>query len=352
MRERSAIASLPAFEPGPQASADVRLAANESPLGPFPSARDALIRHAGNVHRYPSLDGEVIARLAALHAIPVETIAIGNGADAIIGYISAAFLEPGDEVLTGWPSFPTYVLDARKQGAEPVLAPLKSGAVDLEALAERIGPRTRLIWICTPNNPTGGTVERDKLAAFLDRVPEDVLVVIDEAYYEYAAGSAHLDAIREHVVQRPNVGALRTFSKLYGLAALRIGWFAGPPPVARALGKVRHYYDVGELSSIAALASLDDDAERERRRLTNIRERERLEAELRGLGVAFLPSRANFLALVVQDAAALADRLLAGGVLVRPLDALGSPELLRVTVGGTAEVDRLLELLADALIAR
>lgn len=347
VRARQRVEQLAPYEPAvPGGSGVVRLATNEDPAGPFGGARTALADHITRAGQYPELDGRLIERLAARYGVAPEMVALGNGADAIIGYLSMAYLDPGDEVVTGWPSFPTYVIDARKQGAVPVLVPLHDGAVDLDGLAERIGPRTRLVWVCTPNNPTGGAVEPAELAAFLAGVPDDVLVIVDEAYYEYAAGPDHADVIRDHVRSAPNVGVLRTFSKIYGLAGLRIGYFVGPADVARALGKVRHYYDIGEFSHVAALASLDDPAELERRRARNITHRAQLERGLTELGLRALPTCANFVAVDVGDADAVASRLLAGGIETRSLSGLGAPELLRITVGTPEQIDRLLSLLA------
>jgi histidinol-phosphate aminotransferase len=326
----------------------IRLAFNESPLGPFPSALRAIAAHASRVHRYPERDGELISRLAERHGLTRAMIALGNGADAIIGHLCSAFLNPGDEVVTGWPSFPTYLVDAAKQGAEVRLAPLSGGAFDLNAIAERIGPRTRLVWLCTPNNPTGGTVARPDLQRFLEAVPEHVLVVVDEAYYEFAAGPEHVDAIAEFARSRPNVAALRTFSKLYGLAGLRVGYLAGSAEIVAAVGKSRHYYDITGLSAAAALASLDTPDEVVRRRRVNRRRRGELERGLSELGRRWHASRANFLTVEVGDADAVAARLLVGGVATRSLAALGAPELLRVTVGTSADTARLLELLGPA----
>jgi len=242
------------------------MAFNESPLGPFPAALDALAAHlATQAGRYPEADARLIETLSAVHDVPGEMIVVGNGGDAVIGYVCAAYLRPGDEVITGWPSFPTYLIDATKQGAEVVTVALRGdGAFDLPAMAERLGPRTRLIWVCTPNNPTGGVVDPDDLRTFLDAVPEDVLVVIDEAYHEFCAGRPGVpavDAVADHIQTRPNVAALRTFSKMFGLAGMRVGWLAAPAPVAVAVAKARHYYDVTGLSAIAAIASAPDAAE-------------------------------------------------------------------------------------------
>jgi histidinol-phosphate aminotransferase len=342
--------SLEPFAPAPELPPEtVRLAFNESPLGPFPAALEALTAHlATQAGRYPEADGRLIERLAAVHDLPPEAIVLGNGGDAIIGYVTVAYLRAGDEVITGWPSFPTYLIDAAKQEASAITVPLREGAFDLEAMAARVGPRTRLIWVCTPNNPTGGVVNAGDLRDFLDAVPEHVLVVIDEAYFEFHAGGPGpdaVDAVADLVRERANVAALRTFSKLFGLAGMRVGWLAAPPPVAAAVAKARHYYDITGLSALAALASVGHDAEIARRRELNAARRARLEAGLTALGRPWLPSAANFVAVDVGDADAVSTRLLEHGVATRSLAGLGTPGLLRVTVGDEAQIDRLLELL-------
>jgi histidinol-phosphate aminotransferase len=328
----------------------LRLSANESPWGPFPAAREAVARELDVLHRYPRPDDALVARLSALHGIDAAHFAVGNGADAIIGYLSTALLHAGDEVVMGWPSFPTYVTDAHKEHATDVRVPLRAdGAMDLPAMAAAITPRTRLVWICTPNNPTGASVTADELDAFLDAVPADVTVIVDEAYFEFAAGPDHADALVRYVGRRPNVGVLRTFSKLYGLAGLRIGWFAGPVELAERLRATRHYYDVIDVAIAAALASLDDPAEVERRREHNRELRGRLEAGLDALGIEHLPSDANFVCAVVADAPGIGTRLADAGILVRPLDDLERPDLLRVSVGAADEIDRFLAALPDAV---
>ncbi len=324
----------------------LRLATNESPYGPFPAALEAIADCMATVQRYPEPDTALVERLAAKHDLAPEQIAIGNGGDAVIGYLTSALLGPGDEVVTGWPSFPTYVGDARRAGATPVLTALRAdGSVDLDATAAAITARTRLIWVCTPNNPTGASVGREELAAFLDAVPEGPLVVVDEAYWEFAAGPGHPDAIAEHVRSRPNVGSLRTFSKMYGLAGLRIGWFAGPADVAATLRATRHYYDVTDPAIAAALASVDDEAEIARRREANRANRARLEAGLDALRIDHLPSDTNFVCAVVDDAPALAAHLAGHGILVRSLDDQDRPDLLRITVGDADAMDAVLAAL-------
>lgn len=324
----------------------LRLATNESPYGPFPAALDAIADCVATIARYPDPDTALVERIAAKHGLDPAQVALGNGGDAIIGYLTYALLGPGDEVATAWPSFPTYVGDAHKVGATPVLTPLRDdGAVDLDALLAAITPRTRLVWVCTPNNPTGGSITRSELAAFLDAVPEHPLVMIDEAYWEFAAGPEHADAIAEHVRTRANVGSLRTFSKMYGLAGLRIGWFAGPADVAAKLVATRHYYDVTDPAIAAALASVDDEEEIARRREGNRTNRRRLESGLDELGIAHLPSDTNFVCTVVEDAPAVAAHLARHGIVVRSLDDQDRPDLLRITVGEPEAMDAVLAAL-------
>jgi histidinol-phosphate aminotransferase len=346
VRPRPALADLRPYEPGKPAAEVrrelgldriVKLASNEGPYGPFPAALEAIARKAPELNRYPELGAELVERLAARHDVTSDRIAVGNGADAIVGHLSMAYLDPGDEAVMGWPSFLSYRLDAIKQAATPVMVPLHDGAYDLAAMAERIGPRTRIVYVCNPNNPTGGMVGRAGLRAFLDRVPERVLVVVDEAYHEYVTDPDYPDAIVEHVRERPNVAALRTFSKIYGLAGLRIGYMVGPADVVREVMKVRAPFDVSELAHVAALASMDDPAEVARRRDLNERGRSDLVSALAAAGMTPLPACANFLAVEVGDGRALARALEADGVIVRPLEPFGAPESIRVTVGAPDE---------------
>ena len=342
MRPRPALADLRPYEPGKPAAEVrrelgleriVKLASNEGPYGPFPAALEAIARRAPELNRYPELGGDLVERLAARHGVGPERVALGNGADAIVGCLSTAYLDPGDEAVMGWPSFISYRLDTIKQAAAPVMVPLRDGVYDLDAMADRIGPRTRIVYVCNPNNPTGTMVGHDALRAFIDRVPEHVLVVVDEAYHEYVVDPDYPDAIAEHVLERPNVAALRTFSKIYGLAGLRVGYMVGPADVVRETMKVRNAFDVSELAHVAALASLDDPVELIRRRELNEQGRADLERALEAAGMTPHPACANFLAVDVGDGRALARALEADGVIVRPLEPFGAPASIRVTVG-------------------
>jgi histidinol-phosphate aminotransferase len=358
VRARPALAELRPYEPG-RPAADVRrqlglerivkLASNEGPYGPFPAALEAIARAAPELNRYPELSSWLRERLAERHDVPPAAVALGNGADSIVGYLSLALLEPGDEALMGWPSFVSYRLDAIKMGATPVMVPVLDGAYDLELMAERVGPGTRIVWVCNPNNPTGGAVGRDAMATFLDAVPEDVLVVIDQAYFEYVLDPDYPDGIEEHAKQRPNVAVLRTFSKIYGLAGLRVGYLVGPEQVVREIDKVRNAFDTSELAHLAAMASLDSPEEVERRRGLNERGRAELVAAFGAAGVDTLPACANFVCADVRDGAALAERLVREGVIVRPLAPFGAPSCVRVTVGTPEENAVFAEVLARVL---
>jgi len=354
---RRSIADLVPYEPGKPVEEVqrelglervVKLASNEGPFGPFPSALDALERARSELNRYP--DGgawELRAALAALHGVRFEQIAIGAGADGVIDCLSQAVLDEGDEIVCGWPSFPSYVLDAMKLGAHPVRVPLRDHRYDLEALLGAITERTKLVYVCLPNNPTGTTNKRAELDAFLASVPDHVLTVIDQAYFEYIDDPDYPDAVEEYFKTGARVIVLRTFSKIYGLAGLRVGYGVAPEDVVTEVGKVRRAFDISTAAQVAALASLGDATELKRRRLQCTAERERVVAILTGAGFEVAgPAVANFVyAETGADARAVFDALLHEGVIVRPLNAFGSDTAIRVTVGTVEEN----AFLADAL---
>ena len=326
----------------------VKLASNEGPYGPFPSALAALERLLPELNRYP--DGAAYAlraRLAEIHGVRFEEIAPGAGADGVVDCVSQAVLDEGDEVVCGWPSFPSYVIDAAKLGAVPVRVPLRADRYDLDALLDAVTPRTKIVYVCLPNNPTGTTNTRAELDAYFDRVPDHVLTVVDQAYFEYIEDPEYPDAIAEHFRAGRRVLVLRTFSKIYGLAGARIGYGVGAAELVRELAKVRRAFDVTSVGQIAALASLDDAAELGRRRAEVARDRERVSKSLEDAGFAVAqPAVANFVyADTGEDARPLFNALLREGVIVRPLHAFGAPTAIRVTVG-TAEEN---EIFADAL---
>src|SRR5579864_1801061 len=275
---RPAVAELTPYQPGKpvedvqrELGLDrvVKLASNEGPFPPFPAALAAIERAARELNRYP--DGGAFALRAALaerHGVAFEEVVVGAGADAVIDLLSQATLDPGDEIVCGWPSFPSYVLDAAKLGAESKKVPLRAHTYDLDALLAAVGPRTKLVYVCHPNNPTGKANGRDELLAFLDRLPEHVLCVLDQAYFEHIDDPDYADGL-ELLREGRRLVVLRTFSKIYGLAGLRVGWAVAPADVATATSKVRRAFDVAATAQAAALASLDHPQEIARRRELN-----------------------------------------------------------------------------------
>jgi histidinol-phosphate aminotransferase len=314
----------------------VKLASNEGPFGPFPAALDAIAATAPELNRYP--DGgayRLRAALAELHDVRFEEVAVGGGSDGLVDCLSQAVLDAGDEIVCGWPSFPSYVLDALKLGARPCTIALRDDRYDLEAMLAAVGPQTKLVHVCHPNNPTGTMNTRAELDAYFERVPEHVLTVLDQAYLEYIDDADYPDGIDEYVKRGRRAVVLRTFSKIYGLAGLRVGYGIGPAAVVTALGKVRRAFDITTPAQEAALASLGDDAEVERRRRENAAERPRVEQILRAHGLDPAgPAVANFLyADLGLDSRELFEQLLREGVIVRPTHGFGAPGGIRVTVG-------------------
>jgi histidinol-phosphate aminotransferase len=354
---RPAIEALVPYEPGKPVEEVqrelglervVKLASNEGPFGPFPAALEVLERSIPELNRYP--DGGCYALRAALaerHDLGMEEIAMGAGGDGVIDCLSQVVLDPGDEIVIGWPSFPSYVIGAAKMGAVPRLVPLHDHRYDLEAMLDGITPRTKLVHVCYPNNPTGTANTSAELDAYFDAVPEHVLTVVDQAYFEYVTDPDYVDAVERYLKAGCRVVVVRTFSKIFGLAALRVGYGAAAPSVVTAIGKVRRAFDVAAPAQAAALASLGDEHELERRRRLNEEGRAELERILRAHGFDPAgPAVANFLyAEVGEDARIIFDRLLRQGVIVRPLHGFGAPEAIRVTVGTPDEH----AFLADAL---
>ena len=342
---RPELAALVPYEPGKPVeevqrelglARVVKLASNEGPYGPLPQALEAMARAADELNRYP--DGgayRLRAALAERHGVRFEELAVGAGADGVIDCLSQAVLEPGDEIVCGWPSFPSYVIYAVKLGAVAVKVPLADRRYDLPALLEAVTERTKLVYVCNPNNPTGTMNTKAELDAYFERVPERVLTVVDQAYFEYIDDPDYPDAIAEHYANGRRVLVLRTFSKIYGLAGLRVGYAVGPAEVVTAIGKVRRAFDLTTQAQEAALASLGAEDELARRRSANREGRAELERILRRHGFEPAgPAVANFLyADVGGDAQVLFDALLREGVIVRPLAGFGAPDAIRVTVG-------------------
>jgi histidinol-phosphate aminotransferase len=359
---RPAIRDLVPYEPGKpveevqrELGLDrvVKLASNEGPFGPFPAALEAIARSAPELNRYP--DGgayRLRSALAELHDLRFEEIAVGAGSDGLVDGLSQIALDPGDEIVCGWPSFPSYGIDARKLGAVPKIVPLRDERYDLAAMLGAITPRTKLVYVCHPNNPTGTMNTRAELDAYFDGVPDHILTVLDQAYFEYIDDPDYADGIAEYLKAGRRVVVLRTFSKIFGLAGLRVGYALAPPAVVTALGKVRRAFDITTPAQEAALASLGDAQEVGRRRLENAEQRTEVERILREHGLEpAVPAVANFLYCDVgEDSRPLFEQLLREGVIVRPTHGFGGPMAIRVTVG-TAEENAFLAQALDRVSA-
>lgn len=321
----------------------VKLASNEGPFGPFPEALDALAATAAELNRYP--DGgayRLRAALAERHDVRFEEIALGAGADGVVDALSQGSLDPGDEVVCGWPSFPSYVIGAKKLGAAARTIPLVDGRYDLEAMLSAVTARTKLVYVCHPNNPTGTMNTRGELDSYFERVPDHVVTVLDQAYFEYVDDPEYADGIEEYAKAGRRVVVLRTFSKIFGLAGLRVGYGVAPAALVEGIGKVRRAFDITSPAQVAAIASLAApraDAELERRRRLNAEGRPAIEQALREHGFDPVgPAVANFVfAEVGEDSRPLFEQLLREGVIVRPTHGFGAPGAIRVSVGTPEE---------------
>jgi histidinol-phosphate aminotransferase len=291
------------------------------------------------------------AALAERHDVRFEEIAPGAGSDGVVDYLSQLALDPGDEIVCGWPSFPSYVIDALKLGAVPRTVPLREHRYDLEAMLEAVGPRTKIVYVCHPNNPTGTMNTRAELDDYFDHVPDHVLTVLDQAYAEYIEQPDYADGVEIYLKAGRRVVVLRTFSKIYGLAGLRVGYAVAPEDVVKAIGKVRRAFDVNSAAQEAALASMDADDELARRRRENAEGLAQLGRIMREHGLEPVgPAVGNFLfAEVGDDARPLFEQLLQEGVIVRPAGGFGAPGAIRVTVGTPEENDFFGEALGRVL---
>ena len=322
----------------------VKLASNESPIGPSAKAVAALHGALESVNRYP--DGasfSLRSALAARLSVGEDQLIFGCGADELLELVAKTFLGEGDEAVFAWPSFAMYPIVTKGMGATPVTVPLGDDlAHDLPAMRAAITERTRVVIVCNPNNPTGTSVGAAAFDAFLASLPEDVLLVVDEAYQEYARRSDFPDALAG-VERRPGTLVMRTFSKIYGLAGLRIGYGIGDAELVGYLQRARHPFNVNRLAEVAALAALEDEEHAERSRRVNAEGIAYLSRELEGLGIPVWPTDANF--VLAKIGAGMDDRLLREGVIVRPLTGFGMPEHVRISIGLPEENERLVKAL-------
>ena len=353
VRLRAEIAGLPAYKAGRPAAAfegtAYKLSSNENPYPPLPGVLKTAVAAAEEINRYPDFgSAALIEELASFLGVPAGCVAVGTGSVGVLQQLVQATAGPGDEVVYAWRSFEAYPIVSQIAGATSVQVPLRADEThDLDAMAAAITERTRLVLVCNPNNPTGAIVGRAELERFLDRVPADVLVVLDEAYVEFVRDAGYPDGIAISL-ERSNVCVLRTFSKAYGLAGLRIGYAVAAEPVATALRACAVPFGVNLVAQAAAVESLRSQEALAERVAELVAERGRVHAELRALdlparyGVEVVPSQANFYWLRLgARSVTFAEACEAAGVTVRPY----APDGVRVTIGEQEANDRVLEIL-------
>ncbi|MFH1552050.1 MAG: histidinol-phosphate transaminase [Candidatus Omnitrophota bacterium] len=329
----------------------IKLASNENPMGPSPKVIKAIEQEAKNVNRYP--DGGCFYLRKALSdklSVPEDNIVFGNGSDEIILLALRAFVDPGDEVIVADPTFLIYHIASMIKGAKVRTVPLKNYKYNLDGMLNAVTDRTRVIFIANPDNPTGSYVTADELASFIDRVPEDVLVFLDEAYYEFATGGDYPET--QPLIKREdrNFVIARTFSKAYSLAGLRIGYGLAKPDIAAVLNKVREPFNVNSLAQAAALAALEDTEHIDKSVALVREEKEKFYEVFASLGVSYVPSRTNFVLVDTRrDSMKVFDYLLQRGVIVREMSAWGLAGCIRVNIGLKEENDLFIKVFTEAM---
>jgi histidinol-phosphate aminotransferase len=323
----------------------IKLASNENPLGPSPKALAAARAALPDIARYPDGGGFALKRaLATKLGVLPEQVTLGNGSNDILEFAARAFVTAQDEVIFSQHAFAVYPIVTQAVGARAVEVPARDWAHDLDAMRAAITPRTRLIFIANPNNPTGTWLRRAALEAFLDKVPGSVIVVVDEAYFEYVEASDYPNTVA-WLARYPNLVCARTFSKIYGLAGLRVGYGVSSAAIADILNRVRQPFNVNSVAQAAALAALGDDTHLDKARRVNTDGMRQLVQGFEQLGLDYIPSVGNFVCVEVGEAGRVYEQLLRAGVIVRPVASYGMPRHLRVTVGLPAENQRFLEAL-------
>lgn len=330
-------------------SGSIKLASNENPLGPSPRAVEAVAAALAGIHRYP--DGSAFhltRRIAERLGVPPDHVLVGNGSNELLDIVTRTFVRQGDEAVMADQAFVIYRMIVQAAGGRPRTVPLRGFTHDLEAMADAVGPGTRIVFLANPNNPTGTIYRRAAWEDFLAAIPPWVVVVADDAYAEYVDDPEYPDSI---ACRRPDrlVLTLRTFSKVYGLAGLRIGYGVGPPELIAALARVRQPFSVNALAQVAALAALDDEEHVRRTLEVNRQGLAYLYRECERLGLAYVPSHANFLLVHVGRGTAVYEALLRDGVIVRPMAMYGLGEYIRVTVGTMEENHRFVASLERVL---
>ncbi|MER3474117.1 MAG: histidinol-phosphate transaminase [Armatimonadota bacterium] len=330
----------------------VKLASNENPLGPSPRAIEAAVRALQTANLYPDGNCYALRQAVAKHVnMPPECLLFGNGSDELIHYIGLTFLMPGDAVITGYPSFVRYDSAAKLNNATLHLVPLREHRFDLPAILERVNARTKLVFIANPNNPTGTMVTAQEVEEFMRAVPEQVVVVFDQAYQEYVSRADYPDTLR-YVREGRNVIVLRTFSKAYALAGLRVGYAIARPEIVDAMNRVREPFNVNSVAQAAALAALEDQEHLRRAVAMNRQGLEYFYTHFERLGLSYVRSEANCVMVdLARDTQPIFQQLLRRGVIVRTGHIFGLPTYLRITTGKPEENERFINALEEVLKA-
>ena len=328
----------------------IKLASNETSVGPSPLAVEAIIKEAKNINLYPEGSSRLLReKIAYKLNLNKEMIIVGNGADNIIGLVGMAFINEGDEVIVGEITFPAYETVAKIMGGKIIPVKLKDYTYDLEEIARRINEKTKIIFICNPNNPTGTIVSREEVVSFIEKVPQDVIVVFDEAYYDYVEDKNYPDSF-SYVSEGKNIIILRTFSKIAGIAGVRVGYGIARPELIRDLRRVVNPFTTNRLAQVAALASLDDEEHYKKVLKSNQEGKKYLYKELKKLGLFYLPTEANFIFIdLKEDSGPIFEKLLRKGLIVRQGKTWDCPNFIRVTIGTAYENQRFVQALKEVL---
>ncbi len=339
-----------AREMGLQESGIVKLASNENPLGIGPRTRAAIDAALGEIARYPDGNGfELKQALSRRYGVDMSSIVLGNGSNDVLELMALAFLGPGRAAVMSQHAFAVYALATQARGARPIVVPAKDYGHDLETMARAVDDETYVVWAANPNNPTGTLARSEQIEAFLRKVPERVLVVLDEAYNEYIKADLRTDTVKL-LKRHPNLVITRTFSKAYGLAGLRVGYALAHPSVADVMNRVRQPFNVNSIGLAAAAGARDDMEFVARSYAENLNGMRQIEEGAHRLGLDYIPSYGNFLTIRVGKAQDVFKRLLRRGVIVRPVGGpYGLPEHLRVTIGTAAENEKFLAALAASI---
>jgi histidinol-phosphate aminotransferase len=355
MQPKKNIVHLPVYQPGKPIEEVkrelglkevIKLASNENPFGFSEKAKEAIVAELANTSLYP--DGGSVALTALIakeFGLETNQIIFGAGSDEVILMIARAFLEPGDENIMASHTFPQYKHNAEIEGAVSIEVPLKAGTHDLDAMLSKVTNKTKIVWICNPNNPTGTMLTHEEIKSFLQRISPQVLVVLDEAYAEYDISGHYPDGL-QLLKEHTNIVLLRTFSKIYGLASLRIGYGIGPADVIRSINQVREPFNTSRFAQAAAYAAFQDQAFIDDCRDANAQGLAYLTAQFDRMGFTYYPAHGNFIMVDVKRPAGLVfDGLLRKGIIVRGGHQLGFPTSLRVTVGSQQQNERFIQVL-------